>query len=32
MKEPTTKLTDAGMKTYLIGQEWIRKAEENEKR
>jgi len=27
MKEPTTKLTEAGTKAYLVAQEWLRKGE-----
>ena len=29
-KEVSTKLTESGVKAYLIGQEWLRKQKENE--
>ena len=28
MKEPTTRLTETGIKAYLVGQEWLKKQNE----
>ncbi len=30
MKEPSTKLTETGMKAYLVGQSWLKKKQEEE--
>lgn len=29
MREPTTKLTESGIKAYMVGQEWLKKEQED---